>query len=67
MRGDGNEVAEWFWLRLSDLLTAPHRVEEWMAEDGEHRQVHYYEAEGRTVWGVTGWIVHDLLERLGTA
>jgi hypothetical protein len=38
-----------------------------MAEDGEHRQVHYYEAEGRTVWGVTGWIVHDLLERLGTA
>ena len=67
VRGDGNEVAEWFWLRLSDLLTAPHRVEEWMAEDGEHRQVHYYEAEGRTVWGVTGWIVHDLLERLGTA
>jgi len=66
VRGDGNEVAEWFWLRLGDLLIAPHRAEEWTAEGDERRLVHYYEAGGRTIWGVTGRIVHDLLERLGT-
>ena len=65
VRGDGNEVAEWFWLPLGGLLAAPHRAETWRAEGGEQRVVHYYEAEGRTIWGVTGRIVHDLLERLG--
>ena len=55
-----------FWLSLGGLLSAPHRAEEWTAEGGERRLVHYYEAEGRTIWGVTGGIVHDLLELLGT-
>ena len=66
LRGDGNEVAEWFWLSLGGLLSAPHRAEELTSEAGEQRLVHYYEAEGRTIWGVTGGIVHDLLELLGT-
>ena len=66
VHGDGDEVAEWFWLSLGGLLSAPHRAEEWTAEGGERRLVHYYEAEGRTIWGVTGGIVHDLLELLGT-
>ena len=28
-------------------------------------QIHYYEVAGRTIWGVTGAIVHELLARLG--
>ncbi len=66
VRGDGHEVAEWFWLPLEGLMTAAHRVEEWAREESEPRSVHFYDLEGRTVWGVTGAIVHDLLERLGT-
>ncbi len=65
VRGDGHEVAEWFWVPLGALLTAPHRTEERTSEGGQHHLVHHYEAEGRTIWGVTGGIVHDLLERLG--
>ena len=63
VRGDGHEVAEWFWVPLGALLTAPHRTEERTSEGGQHHLVHHYEAEGRTIWGVTGGIVHDLLER----
>jgi len=63
-RGDGNEVAEWFRLPLADLVRADHRVEEWDAAGGEKRLVHHYELAGRIIWGVTGAIVHDLLERL---
>jgi 8-oxo-dGTP pyrophosphatase MutT (NUDIX family) len=65
VRGDGHEVAEWFWLPLARLLAADHRAEGRDADGGEGRLVHYYEADGRTIWGVTGGIVHDLLERLG--
>jgi 8-oxo-dGTP pyrophosphatase MutT (NUDIX family) len=66
VRGDGYEVAEWFWLPLDTLRRAPHRVEERGAEGGHPGRVHYFEAEGRTIWGVTGGIVSDLLERLGS-
>jgi len=65
IRGDGHEVAEWFWLPLEGLMAASHRVEEWGREGSAVRPVHFYELVGRTVWGVTGAIVHDLLERLG--
>jgi 8-oxo-dGTP pyrophosphatase MutT (NUDIX family) len=65
VRGDGNEVAEWFWLPLTGLLSAPHRTQAWSGEDGVQRLVHHYDVEGRTVWGVTGEIIHDLLARLG--
>ncbi len=65
VRGDGHEVAGWFWLPLTALLAAPHRTEQRTGDGGERRPVHYYETEGRTIWGVTGGIVHDLLERLG--
>jgi 8-oxo-dGTP pyrophosphatase MutT (NUDIX family) len=64
VRGDGFEVAEWFWLPLRDLLASRHRVEELQTEAGGAHPVHYFDVEGRTVWGVTGAIVHDLLERL---
>jgi 8-oxo-dGTP pyrophosphatase MutT (NUDIX family) len=64
VHGDGNEVAEWFWLPLAGLLHARHRAEA-RGEDGAGRRpVHHYELAGRTIWGVTGGIIHDLLERL---
>ena len=63
VRGDGNEVAEWFWLPLAGLIQADHRAEEW-GEGAERRLVHHYELAGRTIWGVTGGIVFDLLELL---
>jgi len=66
IHGDGHEVAEWFWLPLEGLMAAAHRVERWGPEGTEPRPVHFYELQGRTVWGVTGRIVHDLLERLAT-
>ena len=66
VRGDGYEVADWFWLPLTALLSSDHRAEQW-SDAGEPRTVHFYEVEGRTVWGVTGAIVHDLLERLAAA
>ncbi len=66
IRGDGYEVAEWFWVRITTLRDAPHRVEA-MGAAGEQRiPVHFFDAEGRVIWGVTGQIVHDLLERLPT-
>ncbi len=64
VRGDSGEVAEWFWLPLEGLQLAEHRAEEWETGDGGTRLVHHYELAGRTVWGVTGGIVHDLLELL---
>jgi 8-oxo-dGTP pyrophosphatase MutT (NUDIX family) len=63
VRGDGNEVAEWFWLPLAGLMQADHRAQVW-GEGAEKRLVHHYEMAGRTVWGVTGAIVFDLLELL---
>ena len=65
VRGDGHEVAETFWLTLDGLLACPHRVAVAAAGAGAERRVHYYEIGGRTVWGVTGRIVHDLLALIG--
>jgi 8-oxo-dGTP pyrophosphatase MutT (NUDIX family) len=61
---DPFEVAEWFRVPLIALLAAPHRIERVIAE-GCEREVHYYEAGGRIIWGVTGAIVNELLTRLG--
>ena len=60
---DGYEVAEWFWVSLRDLLNAPHEIRTF-ERNGVSRGVHFFEAEGRVIWGVTGAIVHQLLERL---
>ena len=64
LRGDQVEVAEWFHIDLADLMTAPHVVRE-LERDGIRRSVHFYEASERIIWGVTGAIVHELLELLG--
>ena len=63
VRGDGHEVAETFWLTLDGLL-APHSAAIAGRGTDAERLVHYYEIDGRTVWGVTGGIVHDLLALL---
>jgi 8-oxo-dGTP pyrophosphatase MutT (NUDIX family) len=61
---DGFEIAEWFRVDIADLLVAPHTVRE-IERNGIRGRVHYYEASGRVIWGVTGSIVHELLLRLG--
>jgi hypothetical protein len=43
---------------------APHTIRE-IERDGMRGEVHYYEVSGRIIWGVTGAIVHELVERLG--
>jgi 8-oxo-dGTP pyrophosphatase MutT (NUDIX family) len=63
-RSDDIEVAEWFHLDLADLMVAPHTVRE-LERDGVPRSVHFYEASDRVIWGVTGAILHELLEVLG--
>jgi 8-oxo-dGTP pyrophosphatase MutT (NUDIX family) len=63
-RTDDFEIAEWFRIDLADLLVAPHTVRE-IERNGMRGRVHYYEASGRVIWGVTGAILHELLERLG--
>lgn len=66
VRGDDNEVAEWFRIELADLLVAPHTLRA-MERDGRSRMVHFYEVQGRIIWGVTAAIVHELMHCLGRA
>jgi 8-oxo-dGTP pyrophosphatase MutT (NUDIX family) len=63
-RTDDFEIAEWFHVDIADLMVAPHTVRE-IERNGRRGRVHYYEASSRIIWGVTGAIVHELLERLG--
>jgi len=63
LRSDDFEIAEWFHVDIADLMLAPHTIRE-VERDGMRRQVHYYEVSGRVIWGVTGAIVYELLERL---
>jgi 8-oxo-dGTP pyrophosphatase MutT (NUDIX family) len=63
-RTDDFEIAEWFRIDIADLMVAAHTVRE-MERNGMRGRVHYYAASGRVIWGVTGAILHELLERLG--
>jgi 8-oxo-dGTP pyrophosphatase MutT (NUDIX family) len=63
---DGFEVAEWFRVDLADLMEAPHRTLR-MDDGARRRTVHFYEVAGRTIWGVTGAICHELLTLLAAA
>ena len=64
LRTDDFEIAEWFRIDIADLMVAPHSVRE-IERNGMRGRVHYYEASGRVIWGVTGAILHEFLERLG--
>ncbi len=63
-RTDDFEIAEWFRIDIADLMVAPHSIRE-IERNGMRGRVHYYEASGRVIWGVTGAILHEFLERLG--
>lgn len=64
VRPDPVEVADWFLVDLADLLAAPHEVRT-LARDGVERQVHFYQAGDRVIWGVTAAILHELMRRMG--
>ncbi|MBV8445922.1 MAG: CoA pyrophosphatase [Candidatus Dormibacteraeota bacterium] len=61
---DGHEVAEWFHIPLAELLIAPHTVRI-MERDELRREVHFYDAHNRVIWGVSAAILHELLELMG--
>lgn len=62
-RLDANEVAEWFTLPLAALAAAA-PVREERLHQGRVRVLHRYRVAGREVWGLTGNVVKDLLDRL---
>ena len=64
LRSDHIEIAEWFRIDVADLMEAPHTIREF-ERDGVRRGVHFYEASGRVIWGVTGAILHEFLALLG--
>ena len=63
LRLDPGEVAEAFTLPLAALQATPVR-REWRERDGRRFEVVHYDVADRCVWGLTGFVVHDLLERL---
>lgn len=63
LRLDAGEVAEAFTLPLASLATAP-VTHELRWHEGVERRLHRYEVAGRDVWGLTGNVVKDLLDRL---
>jgi 8-oxo-dGTP pyrophosphatase MutT (NUDIX family) len=65
-RIDPGEVAEVFTLPLAAFLSARREVQEVHHGAEVRRLMRYYVGE-REVWGMTGNIVHDLLERLQQA
>jgi 8-oxo-dGTP pyrophosphatase MutT (NUDIX family) len=61
---DPYEVAEWFHSPLAELLDAPLTARR-IPGDPMEREVYFYEAGGRVIWGASAAILHDLLARLG--
>ena len=60
---DHGEVAEAFTVPLALLADAP-VVQETRLHEGTTRVLHRYQVVGRDVWGLTGNVVKDLLDRL---
>ena len=63
LRPDPFEVARLFRLDLRALMAAPHTVRT-LTHEGLSRDVHFYEADGNVVWGVTAAIVNELIGRI---
>ena len=63
---DAYEVGEWFRIPLAELLEAPLTARR-VPGDPMGREVYFYEAGGKVIWGASAAILHDLLERLGRA
>lgn len=58
------EVGDWFRIGLVELLEAPLTARR-IPGDPLQREVYFYEAGGRVIWGASAAILHDLLGRLG--
>lgn len=63
---DPFEVARLFRVDLTALMRAPHSVHT-ITHDGVTRNVHFYDVEGTTIWGVTGAIITELITRINDA
>jgi 8-oxo-dGTP pyrophosphatase MutT (NUDIX family) len=63
LRIHAGEVAEAFVLSLASLRAAP-VVRETRLHEGGVRELYRYDVDGRSVWGLTGNVVKDLLDRL---
>ena len=63
LRLDPGEVAGAFTLPLAELAACPPTLEERLHE-GLLRRLYRYRIGAHEVWGLTGNVVHDLLERL---
>jgi len=60
------EVADWFRIGLDELMRAPLTARR-IPGDPLQREIYFYEAGERVIWGASAAILHDLLERLGHA
>jgi 8-oxo-dGTP pyrophosphatase MutT (NUDIX family) len=63
LRLDADEVSETFVVALADLRAVEPLVEERPGPGGA-RRLYGYDVAGRRIWGLTGSVVGDLLERL---
>jgi len=63
LRLDAGEVAEAFVVPLALFVATP-PVCETRWRDGRATLLHRYEVAGRSVWGLTGNVVKDLMDRL---
>lgn len=58
------EVERIMWVPLAELVRADtFRAERWGTASGE-RVLHFFELEDETVWGITAFVLSDLLRRL---
>jgi 8-oxo-dGTP pyrophosphatase MutT (NUDIX family) len=63
LRPDPFEVARLFHVDLQTLMAAPHLART-ITREGISREVHFYEAAGTVIWGVTGAILSELMGRV---
>jgi 8-oxo-dGTP pyrophosphatase MutT (NUDIX family) len=66
LRPDPFEVERLFRVDLRTLMEAPH-CRRTLTRDGISRDVHFYEAGGAVIWGVTGAILFELIGRVSGA
>lgn len=62
-RPDPFEVADWFWVPLTDLLAAPVTARDVPGFPAD-RPVVFIEVGQRIIWGATGAIIVGLLDRI---
>lgn len=60
---DDFEIADWFWAPLQDVMNA-HHYNRTLEHKGVSYEVDYFEIGDHVVWGATGGIVAELLQRL---